>query len=116
MKTMCWITLMPLIAVPVRLTDCGLPGALSLIVTDPVMVPTTVGEKLTLRRHDEYEYSSAPEYDKSSMSSKAVTQGTLDFDYDKAQSAVELSTDGAWVSARVWVPKQWLDDNRPTGS
>jgi hypothetical protein len=35
---------------------------------------------------------------------------------DKAQSAVELSTDGAWVNARVWVPKEWLDDNRPTGS
>jgi hypothetical protein len=50
------------------------------------------------------------------MSSKALIQGTLDFDYDKAQSAVELSTDGAWVNARVWVPKEWLDDNRPTGS
>src|SRR5258708_7776690 len=48
MKTMCWITLMPLIAVPVRLTDCGLPIALSLMVTEPVMVPATVGEKLTL--------------------------------------------------------------------
>jgi len=65
---------------------------------------------------DEYEYSPAPEYDKSSMSSRALIQGTLDFDYDKAQSAVELSTDGAWVNARVWVPKEWLDDNRPTGS
>jgi hypothetical protein len=65
---------------------------------------------------DEYEYSPAPEYDKSSMGSKALIQGTLDFDYDKAQSAVELSTDGAWVNARVWVPKEWLDDNRPTGS
>src|SRR6267154_4985709 len=50
MNTMCWITLIPLIAVPVRLTDCGLPSALSLIVTEPVIVPATVGEKLTLRR------------------------------------------------------------------
>lgn len=63
---------------------------------------------------DEYEYSPAPEYDKSSVSSKAATQGTLDFDYDDAQSAVELSTSGAWVNARVWVP-EWLDDNRVTG-
>ena len=60
---------------------------------------------------DEYEYSPAPEYDKPRMSSKALTQGTLDFDYDNAQSAVELSNDGAWVNARVWVPKERLADS-----
>ena len=57
---------------------------------------------------NEYEYSPAPEYDKSSMSPLAATQGTLDFDYDNADSAVELSIDGAWVNARVWVPKGWI--------
>jgi len=42
------------------------------------------------------------------MSPLAATQGTLDFDYDNADSAVELSIDGAWVNARVWVPKGWI--------
>ena len=34
--------------VPVRLTVCGLPGALSVIVTVPVRVPVAVGVKVTL--------------------------------------------------------------------
>lgn len=34
--------------VPVRLTVCGLPEALSLNVNVPVLVPTAVGEKTTL--------------------------------------------------------------------
>ena len=34
--------------VPVRLTVCGLSGALSLNVSVPVLVPNTVGEKATL--------------------------------------------------------------------
>lgn len=79
------------------------------------MTPETqaaMKEQYLRKAIDEYEYSPAPKYDKSSMSSKAVTQGTLDFDYDNAKSAVEISTNGAWVNARVWVPK---DDNRITG-
>lgn len=54
---------------------------------------------------DEYEYSFAPEYEKRRMSRKATTEGTIDFDSD---SAVEISVDGAWVNARVWVPKSWI--------
>lgn len=65
-------------------------------------------QKYLRKAIDEYEYSPAPEYDKLSMSPLAATQGTLDFDYDDADSAVELSIDGAWVNARVWVPKQWI--------
>ena len=65
-------------------------------------------QKYLRKAIDEYEYSSAPEYDKLSMSLLAAAQGTLDFDYDNADSAVELSIDGAWVDARVWVPKQWI--------
>ena len=59
---------------------------------------------------EEYEYSPAPEYDKSHMSSRAVHAGTLDFDYDHPEKDVDLSNDGsgAWVNARVWVPKEWL--------
>jgi hypothetical protein len=59
---------------------------------------------------DEYEYSPAPEYDKVRMTPLAVAHGTLDFDYDNADAAVELSTDGAWVNARVWVPKEWIQN------
>jgi hypothetical protein len=43
------------------------------------------------------------------MTSRAAEEGTLDFDYDRAGSAVEIGRDGAWVNARVWVPKEWLD-------
>jgi hypothetical protein len=57
----------------------------------------------------EYEYSYAPEYEKTRMNSKAVTEGALDFDYDNPVSDVEISRDGAWVRARVWVPKEWLN-------
>ena len=56
----------------------------------------------------EYEYSPAPEYDKVRMTPLAATQGTLDFGPNDDDSAVELSLDGAWVNARVWVPKQWI--------
>lgn len=59
----------------------------------------------------EYEYSPAPEYEKSRMSTKAAEQGTVDFDYHDAESDVEVAPDGAWVSARVWVPKEWLDSD-----
>jgi hypothetical protein len=57
----------------------------------------------------EYEYSHAPEYEKTRMTSKAVKEGTLDFEYDSPTSDVEISMDGAWVKARVWVPNEWLD-------
>src|SRR5258708_3492876 len=56
----------------------------------------------------EYEYSFAPEYAKKRMSRRAVNEGTLDFDSNEADSSVEPSLDGAWVTARVWVPKRWL--------
>ena len=56
----------------------------------------------------EYEYSPASEYEKSRMSPKAAEHGTLDFDYKNAESDVEISKDGAWVKARVWVSKEWL--------
>ena len=42
------------------------------------------------------------------MTSLATKEGTLDFDND-AMSDVEIGRDGAWVKARVWVPKEWLD-------
>ena len=48
MKTMCWIRSIPRIAVPVILEVCGLPLALSVTLTVPVMVPTAVGAKLTV--------------------------------------------------------------------
>ncbi len=57
----------------------------------------------------EYEYSPAPEYDKSSMSPMAIERGTLDFDYQNEEADVDIAPDGAWVRARVWVPKEWLD-------
>ena len=56
----------------------------------------------------EYEYSPAPEYKKSRMSSKAAEHGTLDFDYKNPDSDVEICRDGAWVKGRVWVPKELL--------
>jgi hypothetical protein len=71
-------------------------------------------EKYLRKAIEEYEYSPSSEYDKASMSHRAVAEGTLDFDYHNAQSAVELSIDGAWVSARVWLPKKWLDKNGVT--
>ena len=36
------------VAVPIRLTVCGVPAALSLIVNVPVRVPLAVGVKVTL--------------------------------------------------------------------
>ncbi len=52
-------------------------------------------KELHLRKAiEEYEYSLGPEYDKSSVSPRAVAKGTLDFDYHNAQSAVELSVSG----------------------
>lgn len=36
------------VPVPVRVTDCGLSGALSLTVTVPVLVPVAVGVNVTL--------------------------------------------------------------------
>jgi hypothetical protein len=72
-----------------------------------------VSNELEIKRHyfqkaiDEYEYSWAPEYDKRAMTPKAVSEGTVDFDYGDTDK-VEISTDGAWVYARVWVPKSWL--------
>lgn len=56
---------------------------------------------------DEYEYSGAPEYDKTRMTPRAVAEGTVDLDYGDTEK-VEISSDGAWVPARVWVPKSWL--------
>jgi len=35
--------------------------------------------------------------------------GATDFDYQNEESDVDIATDGAWVRARVWVPKEWLD-------
>ena len=65
---------------------------------------------------DEYEFSQASEYEKPHMSRRATTGGTLDFEYHDAESDVKLSrdgADGAWVNARVWVPREWLDSHRP---
>jgi len=61
-----------------------------------------------LKAIEEYEYSFAVEYDKSELTPKAAVEGTIDFDY-KAESEVEISPDGAWVKARVWVPKKWME-------
>ena len=78
------------------------------------MKPATPSPKAELKQKylrkaiDEYEYSHAPEYHKLRMSPLAVRQGTLDFNYDSADSEVELDIHGAWVNARVWVPKEWL--------
>jgi hypothetical protein len=36
------------IPVPVSVTDCGLPVALSLMLSEPFRVPLAVGEKVTL--------------------------------------------------------------------
>jgi hypothetical protein len=75
---------------------------------DPVQ-NNGVKERYLNRAILEYEYSFAQEYDKTSITSKAAKEGTIDFDYGNASSDVELSRDGAWVKARVWVPKSWLD-------
>jgi hypothetical protein len=75
-------------------------------------------QEIELKEHylriaiDEYEYSFAEEYDKSDMTKKASKEGTLDFDYHNAKEDVEISRDGAWVRARVWVPKEWLDSHK----
>jgi hypothetical protein len=47
------------------------------------------------------------------MSSRAAQSGTLDFDYHDPEKDVDLCNvgSGAWVNARVWVPKDWLDSN-----
>jgi len=60
----------------------------------------------------EYEYSPAPEYDKPHMSSRAAQSGTLDFNYDDPERDVDLCNvgSGAWVNARVWVPRVWLEN------
>jgi len=58
---------------------------------------------------EEYEYSFASEYQKRHMTRRAANEGTVDFgSYDEV-SDVEVSPDGAWVKARVWIPKDWLN-------
>lgn len=59
---------------------------------------------------EEYEYSFAAEYDKAQLSPRAVSEGTVDFDYDNADADVDISSDGAWVNARVWIPQKWLQN------
>jgi hypothetical protein len=54
----------------------------------------------------EYEYSFAPEYKNRRMTRRALTKGTVDFDWQDAK--VELDPAGAWITARVWVPREWL--------
>jgi hypothetical protein len=61
----------------------------------------------------EYEYSPTPEYKKSRLSPIAAKEGTLDFDSKNVE--IEISRDGAWVNARVWVPKEWLKRTSKTG-
>ena len=56
----------------------------------------------------EYEYSWAPEYERKAMTRRATRKGTLDFEYDDANRDVEVDHTGAWVKARVWVPKEWI--------
>jgi hypothetical protein len=66
-------------------------------------------KRYLLKAIEEYEYSYAPEYDKTHPTLVAVSEGTLDFDYHDPESDVKISPDGAWVNARVWVPKKWLE-------
>jgi hypothetical protein len=66
-------------------------------------------DRYLLKAVSEYEYSPAPEFEKTRMTSKAAEEGTLDFDYGNADSDVEIDRDGAWVDARVWIPKERLD-------
>ena len=75
---------------------------------------TELKKQYLQRAIDEYEYSSAPEYEKSRMSSRASQSGTLDFDYHDPEMDVDLSSNGsgAWVNARVWVAKEWLGSSR----
>jgi hypothetical protein len=70
---------------------------------------TALKKQYLLKAITEYEYSPAPEYEKSKMSSRAVNQGTVDFEYHNEELDVDIAPDGAWVRARVWVPKEWLD-------
>jgi hypothetical protein len=58
------------------------------------------------RAIEEYEYSWASEYEKRAMTPRAVSEGTVDIGGDIDE--VEVSLDGAWVKATVWVPKSWL--------
>ena len=70
---------------------------------------TELKERYLRKAINEYEYSYAPEYEKKQMTPKASKEGTLDFDYNNSEKDVEISRDGAWVNARVWVPKGWLN-------
>jgi hypothetical protein len=68
-----------------------------------------IKEKYLRKAIAEYEYSPEPHYGKAKMSALAATEGTLDFDYDQAESDVEVAPDGAWVLARVWIPREWVE-------
>ena len=54
----------------------------------------------------------ASEYDKLRMTNRAAEEGTVDFDYHNSKEDVEIGRDGAWVRARVWVPKEWIDSEK----
>jgi hypothetical protein len=73
------------------------------------MLQSELKKRYLQKAIEEYEYSFAHEYDKSQLTSKAASEGTVDFEYHNAESDVEISRDGAWVNARVWVPKRWLE-------
>ena len=65
-------------------------------------------EQYMQRAIEEYEYSWSSEYDKRAATPRAVSEGTVDLDSADADR-VEVASDGAWVPARVWIPKTWLD-------
>jgi hypothetical protein len=73
-----------------------------------VQAENDLRKKYLLVAIQEYEYSFAPEYQKRRMTQRATKERTVGIESHNAVSDVEISPDGAWVKARVWVPNTWL--------
>jgi hypothetical protein len=78
------------------------------VKTSSSQIRSSLKRKYLRKAISEYEYSPAPEYDKRTMTRRAARGGTVDLDHSSAATAVEIGIDGAWVNARVWIPKDWI--------
>ena len=85
---------------PVRLTACGLPAALSVIVIEPVLLPAAVGVKVTLKA----QFAPAAKLDPQVLSCAKSPLTTI---LEMLNAAVPVLVNVTACAALV-VPKGWL--------
>ena len=102
------------VAVPVRLTVCGLPAALSLMVNVPVRVPLAVGVNVTLNVHVDPAATPFPQLSVSAKSPLAempvICKGAVPL-------LERVTVCGALVVPTFWLPKvRLVEESEAPGS